>query len=221
MITPVQAVTLAKAIYNPGPSDFDWHGGCGFVTLGVRHLPDCDVVVPEGSITTLDWFRDALSEAGAAIPGFEALGPIPFGFALKLPEAHRDLEPLLRPGIPTVYSGHSLGAVTAILLAGMHVLAGGNLGGVFAFEPPRAGTALLTKLLAPYPLYLTINGMDPVPHLPTPPWERPREAVRLDAAPAGILAYDPIKWHAIGLVAAGVAAYEASNSAALSPPDRA
>ena len=205
-VTPVHAVTLAAAVYNPQPGDFDWFGGCGFVTLGVKHLPDCDVVVPRGSITALDWFRDLISQVPGTVPGFEALGPVPFGFALKLGEAYHDLVPLLRPGVPLVLPAHSLGGAMAVLLGAMHVVAGGTLAGIFAFEAPRAGGPLLTALLKPYPLVWTINGMDPFPHLPTPPWERQRDPVWLDVPPAGDLAFIPTEWHHLPLVAQGVAA---------------
>ena len=209
-INPIQAVNLAAAVYDPQPSDFDWFGGCGFVTLGVKHLSNCDAVVPKGSITDLDWIRDALSETPTTIPGFEALGPMPFGFSLKAVEAYHDLAQLLRPSVPLVISGHSLGAQEAIALGAMHIVAGGVLGAIFAFEPPRAGGHLLTKVLEPYPVYLTINGADPVPHLPTLPWERPRAPILLDQAPEGIWAFDPIKWHSIKLVQAGVTALAAA-----------
>lgn len=209
MLSPAEAVDLAAGIYPVGGVDFDWIGPLGDAYVGIKRYPDGDAVVLRGSITGLDWLRDALSETPAAMAGFGALGVLPFGFRFGLPAVHALLTPRLRPA-PVVFIGHSLGGAEAIHLAAMHVTSGGALAGVFGFEAPRAGTAALTKLLAPYPVFLTANGPDPVPHVPVPeaawPWQQPRDLIRLDAAPAGHAAWDPFAWHHIALVRAGVKA---------------
>jgi hypothetical protein len=208
VIAAAEAVDLAAAIYAPQPRDFDWVGPAGDAYCGIKYYADCDAVALRGSVTDLDWLRDALSETPTAIPGFAALGELPFGFSLGMAAAYAAIEKLLRPGMPLFTIGHSLAADEAIVLGAMRVVSGGALAGVFGFEPPRAGTPVLTRLLATYPVELSCNGADPVPHLPVPtpvwPWEHPRALIRLDVPPPGLAAWDPIAWHRIALVQAGI-----------------
>ena len=77
------------------------------------------------------------------------------------------------------FNGHSMGGANALIAAALWKHAGGALGRVTAFEPPRVG--MLGGKLAGEAVLLTRVGIDPVPEVPVlPPFHcHPAELTRL------------------------------------------
>lgn len=211
LIVPSDAtlVDLVVRAYNPQPGDFDHliQVDAMAAHIAVKHCDGYDVAVPIGSQTADDWARDALSEfrRGAHFwPGFEALGPLPYGFSMHLPQSYAALAAVLRADVPTAWAGHSLGGPEALHLAGAHRLHGGTILRLALFECPNPGTAMLAAFFANDDLDVWRNKGDPIPALPeyVPdifPWVPVRTTpINFDLGPEPSLEH-PLARHAVTL----------------------
>lgn len=90
------------------------------VCWGFKQLPCADLVVFRGSTTLEDWFRDF--DCLATPWGQPGLGPVHPGFYLGIKDVWAEVQTMLRPGMPWVSAGHSLGAGRASILAGLACL---------------------------------------------------------------------------------------------------
>ena len=189
--TDLELVDLTAALYAPPVGLFDHivqtdpMGPC----IGVKHCDGYDVAVPRGSKTVDDWDRDALSEIGHIVKGYEVLGLLPYGFSLHFVDSYAALAKVLRPGVPLALAAHSLGCPEACYLAAAHIMAGDSFSRMALFEPPNPGTAHLVAFFAHADVSPWWNEGDPVPDAPFPispflPWCPVRPARRFDIAPA-------------------------------------
>jgi lipase (class 3) len=116
MITDLQAAQLCVALYaasetsHPGIDEYQTSGG---IVRSLTRRPDCDVIAFRGSVTLLDWWYDLHAEPYDS----RRMGYVHRGFYLGLNNVWDDMKPLLRPHLPTVLTGHSLGAGRAAIFA--------------------------------------------------------------------------------------------------------
>lgn len=164
-------------------------------------------LICRGSITRQDWLRDFevfhFGE-GKAHPQF---GIIHAGFDEGLDEFAAKALPLLRDG--AYFSGHSLGAAHAYLLAGRYILEGRSPAGITVFGAPKPGCLQFAEFISRVKKSSYRNGCDPVTEVPlvigTDTAIAPTSAKPLMERPTdwseGLMA-----WHNINLYEAGVAA---------------
>jgi hypothetical protein len=188
--TDLELVDLTAALYAPPVGLFDQIVQIDPMApyIGVKHCDGYDVAIPRGSKTLDDWDRDAESEIGHVVKGYEVLGLLPYGFSLHFVESYAALAKVLRPGVPLAFGAHSLACPEACYLAAAHVLAKGQLRRMALFEPPNPGTAHLTAFFARDDVSPWWNQGDWVPDAPMPippflPWCPVRPARRFDVAP--------------------------------------
>ena len=204
--TDLELVDLTAALYAPPAGLFDHVIQIDPLApyIGVKHCDGYDVAVPRGSITVADWDRDALSEIGRVVKGYEVLGLLPYGFSLHFADSYAALAKVLRPGIPLAIGAHSLGCPQGLYLAAAHILAGGVFSRMALFEPPNPGTAHLVAFFAHADLSPWWNKGDEVPNLPVPippflPWCPVRPARRFDIAPSPDASHSLMPRHSIAL----------------------
>jgi predicted lipase len=100
--------------------------------------------------------------------------PVHEGFVIDARAVWSFARPLLRPGLETRVTGHSLGGALAVLLAMRLRVDGQPLGRVITFGQPKVTTELGVARFRDLPLLRVVNHDDPVPLLP---WETPGAAV--------------------------------------------
>lgn len=205
-MTEVELARLTAALYAPKPGDFDriiqtpWF-------VGIKRVGDSVVVVPRGSVIETDFIDDARSEFGRLVPGFEALGPLPSGFARELSTVVSQLSDEWAAET-VIFSGHSLGASRACEIAGAYVMKTGKSTRVQALGCPRPGTSALEKVLAASAVKLYRNGMDPVWTVPFPipelRWTHPGTKIALNEKPTARSTSDSFGgelWHSLPFIA--------------------
>lgn len=202
-MTELELVDLCGLLYS---TDEGWDqlwpesqwGLCAALKVAGAH----DVVIHRGSITPMDWYDDACSEAGVGDPD---LGLVPGGFYWPLRSWDRAARMAIRPG--AIIIGHSLGAARAVIHAALLMARGDPPLAVIALGCPRAGTAKLQQVLGATPIRWYRNASDPVPEVPlTVPWLLPwvHPGIEIKLKEPGIGA-SPLKDHHFELYRAGVA----------------
>ena len=128
------------------------------------------LVIPRGSITWQDWFRDLDSESARIIAGFEQFGKVPFGFGDFAVETYRAIAAFVPAGVSWIVGAHSLGCPEGVYQALIRLADGGKVSKVVLAAPPNPGTPKLAGLLASYqiPVRQYWNKGDLVPTLPVP-----------------------------------------------------
>jgi hypothetical protein len=194
------------------------------VECAMRQQGDADLVVFRGSMTLVDWIRDAISELDQPLDGFRAIGDLPLGFGLGMVEVHRALGAVLRPGKRLIATGHSLGAARAAIFAGMMAQSAGSVGDLVLFGCPRPGRQPLKAALSAWSIRSYRNRHDRVCDVPTdPPDSHVAEFIqleeRIDWSALSAIARieelaDPFRDHHIALYLQGVATLEAERSSA-------
>ena len=122
-VTDADIVDLAVGIYDyaeivPVPWDhYDSGINSDGICWGLRALQGADIVVFRGSATLEDWIRDFDCVATPWV--HDRLGPVHPGFYLGVDQALAEVAPMLRPHVPWVVTGHSLGAARAAIVAGL------------------------------------------------------------------------------------------------------
>lgn len=164
MISDLDLARACADIYSDNPSlDFIDNGlksGTG-VFVGIKKLPDVDVIVFRGSDDIPDWFRD-----------FEApmistdLGNVHEGFYEGLQAVHAILDEHTRPN--PVITGHSLGAAHAAIYGAMLVHYFDDPTKIALFGCPRPGAQQLADILIGVPITSYRNRHDPVTEVPVP-----------------------------------------------------
>jgi len=79
-------------------------------------------------------------------------------------------EVAMRPGLPVVVTGHSLGGALAAITAGFMVVEGKQPAGLVTFGAPRPGFRRLATILDGVPTWRVVNGADFCPSHPWPIW---------------------------------------------------
>jgi hypothetical protein len=110
--------------------------------------------------------------AKVKVPELEV--PVHQGFVEDARAVWSFARPLLRPGLPTRLTGHSLGGALAVLLAMRLRVDGVPLDRVVTFGQPKVTTEAGVALFRDLPLLRIVNHDDPVPLLP---WETPGAAL--------------------------------------------
>jgi hypothetical protein len=143
----------------------------------------------------------------------------------RLPKAHPDLgigesgmvdgavalwaalKPLLDPETPIVFVGHSRGAGEVIWLAALATLDRYTVLYTLALEAPWSAGPVLRDFIAARALAgdQTVNGNDPVPHVPMVPWLVPSVWTVQQIGSPMLL---PMACHSITLIAAELLALE-------------
>jgi hypothetical protein len=162
-----------RAVVGPGP------------VLTVADLPGVDVrafvevdeardrqwVVVRGTANLKNAAEDA-DYAKVEAPELDV--PVHEGFVEDARAVWSFARPLLRPGLPTRLTGHSLGGALAVLLAMRLRVDGVPLDRVVTFGQPKVTTEAGVALFRDLPLLRVVNHDDPVPLLP---WETPGAAL--------------------------------------------
>lgn len=167
-LTDLDLIRLCSAIYETIPQGFDHTESTSGITWGLKHTDDADIIVPRGSQTVEDWYRDLISEAGQYLRGWPMLGIVPLGFSHGIVNTYHTAAVLLRPGKQIVFAGHSLACAHAALMAGLHAALRRPAGRMMLAAPPRPGTERLSDLLADWQVTQYRNVGDPVPSVPVP-----------------------------------------------------
>lgn len=185
-----------------GPADDD-------LTVCVEKLGDMTVIVFPGTTDIQGWLRDF--EAVPSTPhDHPQLGPVHAGFWAGVDQAYQIVSQAGCLDGPVIVGGHSKGAANGILFAGLLTAAGKPPAAVVTCGEPRAGMALLARLLAPVPIRSYRNLDDPVCDVPfTLPgfdYQHPRALIPLAAAPLAGDPWGPLAAHHIELYAEGIGA---------------
>ena len=192
MLSHADLAQIANAIY-AGPA---WSARIA-LDLVEDYLPRTGelVVAVRGTdpLNALNWLRD-ISAAPMWTPG---IGFLHEGFASGALGCWADADRKMRREGLVTYTGHSLGAGIALIMAGLHALHRPDQPfRVVAVAPPRTCLALCSRLSwllkrgAVAPVAYARAG-DLVPHLPLAPLYRHPVA----PTPIGALIPDPLKAH--------------------------
>ena len=199
MITTLQCAQLCGQLYEQHTSwDHYWEGGQ--VVCALRKLPDHDVLIFQGSVSALDFLRDA-----EGWPTFDPeIGFCHHGFLVQMDEALAEAIPNLTQ--PAVVTGHSLGAARARIAAAKLSYRGMKVAQLCVFGSPRPGFAnarrVIEKSGMAHESWRNMN--DPVPLVPAilPWWEHTESwGTFQEHAPADNL--DATRDHDIHLYIAG------------------
>ena len=109
-----------RRVYDPKPGDFDHIVQVDPLgpLIGIKHGDGFDLTAARGSRTAADWLRDAESELGVAVRGYEVLGMLPHGFARHMADTYEAVCAFLQPSLPPLYgAAHSLGCPEEAYLA--------------------------------------------------------------------------------------------------------
>lgn len=158
-----------RAVVGPGP------------LVTVADLPGVDVraFVEVDETRRRQWvavrgtanLRNVTEDAEYAKVDARDLGvPVHEGFLADARAVWTFARPLLRPGLETRLTGHSLGGALAVLLAMRLRLDGVAVSRVVTFGQPKVTTEAGVVLFRDLPLLRVVNHDDPVPLLP---WETP------------------------------------------------
>jgi hypothetical protein len=121
VITDRDIADLCADIYlNPDPVDWSvLELPPDGIAFGIKDFGPALALIFRGSVTLVDWLRDAEVVADPLM--HDRLGPVHPGFFEGLPELWARLRPTLAAK-PCIVAGHSLGAGRASLLTGLMVL---------------------------------------------------------------------------------------------------
>jgi hypothetical protein len=121
---------------------------------------------------------------------------------------------VLRPHLPIVITGHSLGAARAALLTGIMIEAGLPPARRVAFGEPKAGYRALAEFIAPVPAVSYRNGnteahdlITDMPGVPWLPYVHPVPLTYVNAAPPVDDPTGAFAWHHMGLYVAALAQF--------------
>jgi triacylglycerol lipase len=154
-------------------------------TLTVANLPGVDVraFVEVDEARHVQWvavrgtsnLENAAEDADYTKVLSRDLGiPVHVGFLDDARAVWSFARPLLRPGLETRITGHSLGGALAVLLAMRLRVDGLPLGHVITFGQPKVTTEEGVARFRDLPVLRVVNDEDPVPLLP---WETPGATV--------------------------------------------
>lgn len=121
------------------------------VCWAIKRLPGFDVVVFRGSVTTLDWVRDA-----RALATRTRVGHVHIGFQAGMEHVWSDLRPLVNQ--PCIVTGHSLGAARATVLTALMVADGVPPALRVVFGEPKPGLIDLAEKVRGVPGRSYRNG---------------------------------------------------------------
>lgn len=177
MITAIQAVEMAAEVYDAPPSAWDHYWDSDGVVLAHRVVGADHVLAFRGSVTAMDWARDA-----AAVPVVDReVGMVHGGFAAGLDGALAKAMAVITDGAPISLTGHSLGGARARISAAKLMLRGLRVVSVHVFGSPKPGFGRIARIIgAGDCLHMSYrHGEDPVPSLPpgglwehTEPWKQ-------------------------------------------------
>ena len=198
-MTDLDIAILVDTLYDNTQPNGLWDVGpfsTGDVYWAIRYVEGKTVVVFRGSVTPVDWTRDAISEFFWIIPGYEELGILPLGFSLGMGAAFDAIKPHVNG--PVVATGHSLAGPHSAIFAGMCVLREIPVDRLVTFESPRPGAHALKALLQHVPKACYQNAFDPVCDVPSnPPFLHLCAPIKLDEPPGHEESLDPFQWHHI------------------------
>lgn len=150
---------LCASSESSAPAGFDFidDGAETGIWVGIRSLPDVDVVVFRGSITPEDWWRDAHAEM-IALPH---VGLVHAGFAENIIDVKAKLTQKVRKNY--VVTGHSLGAARAAIFSALQIFSPLS---ITLFGCPRPGSDDLRVALENIKINSYKNRQDPITDVP-------------------------------------------------------
>lgn len=184
MVTDLELAQVCWDLYFE-PNKLDHVVDTDGVTVGISHKDEHSIICFRGSTTLLDWMRDFQAQMV-----FDAdLGGVELGFMQGLRKIAGERPGGAIPASPIYITGHSLGAARALIFAALEKLKGLPIAGVTVFGPPRPGAAKLKEILAPVPVRMYRNRLDPVCEVPfdiplIDPYVHVSDLISVDAAPA-------------------------------------
>lgn len=200
----IPAATLARLcanLYDDKSEGWLHHFVIEDIVFAHVKVDDSDVLVFRGSITALDWIRDA-----EGWPAWDSkLGFVHAGFLRHMDDALETVRPFL--GQKVVITGHSLGGARARVMAALLIVNGLPINQVTVFGSPRPAFENLSRILQKSGAIHTSyrNRNDPVPLVPgiLPNWTHPEQWIALNEAPAAD-DLEPLRDHHIELYLRGV-----------------
>jgi len=217
--TDIELVESAAGTYLPDAVPFCDVLGSSIVLFTTARDDGLVTIAVEGSHNIPDWAIDFCSLVTEPRHGLNHpdLGFVHAAFYASAALALPKILPLAEKG-PVAITGHSLGAVAALMLGAMLTVRNLPPVKVGAFAPPRGGGAQFVRIATSVPFCAYKYGQDPVPDVPLslPPLF-PYQQVPL----IGLLApaVDPLdlqrrlQCHKIGNYVAGVRAYQSAVAA--------
>lgn len=209
MITDYDIAMLCAAAYSPAYVWDWWEDGPAHddVAWGIKRVDDVTIIVFRGSTQFIDWRRDLDTWAEPKV-SHPQLGPIHDGFFAGMEDAWARVQGHIKPGEPTMFAGHSLGAARANIMTGLAVVDGIAPARKVLFGSPKSGFQQLADITSKVPGASYRNGNsvahDPVTDVPyyVPPLlayvhDRPLQTVCYPPTPGAELGI--FAWHHIGL----------------------
>lgn len=181
-VDPIKLALLCQSIYaEKPPAGFEQNWNFAGTVAALARVDGCRVVVFRGSLTLLDWLRDA---EAAPLLDYQ-LGFVHAGFMVGVRDVMVALSLIGNADGPLVITGHSLGGARARLLAALLVVNGVKVAQCTVFGSPRPAFANVRRVLEKSGVALASyrNRNDPVPIVPTilPWWSHTDEWITLDS----------------------------------------
>ena len=174
------------------------------IHVGLRHAGEVNIVAFRGSVDEQDWIRDFMGWPRK----HPLLGYCHSGFLDGMDTVADELG-MAVGARPVAFTGHSLGAARALIMAGIWAVQHRPVDVVVTFGTPRPGMAQLSHILNTGGFFIKHyrNGPDPVAEVPVslaPLWlyQKPQPDTPLSVPPPE--AYDPAHWHHMPLYLAGI-----------------
>jgi hypothetical protein len=213
LISPLEAATLCRQVYEPKPPGvFSQAWAVDGVHVGYCLREDGVATFTfAGSQNEQDWLDDF-----EAMPwGHPQLGTLHAGFWQGMEDTFGVLKaPLLAAQGQVAIQGHSLGGAHACILAGLCAVNGIAVGQLTLFGCPKPGYSTLRDLVETHvpQRFAYQNGKwpfrDPVPDVPERlqglPWIATVDPAPVFVRPSGLGCLNPFLYHEIGLYEAAM-----------------
>ena len=199
-MTPIQAAQACSDSYDPAAKwDHEWVEE--EVRVYHRNVEGLDIFAFRGSITALDWMRDA-----EGWPAWDSnLGFVHAGFMRGAKRVYAEIQAAAGPRV--AFTGHSLGGARARVQAALWAVNGRKVESLITFGSPKPAFANLSRVIQKSGMAHSSyrNRNDPVPLVPAilPMWEHPDLWKAVDVAPEPT-DLEPLRDHHIELYLRGV-----------------
>lgn len=195
MLSDCEVADLLQAQYDGRQEVFDYSNTLGVVSYSIKHYPDFELLLFEGSHNVPDWF----SNFQASLIRVNGFGGVEQGFYEDIPAATADIQAHLVRSKPVRIGGHSRGAAHGHIAARQLILNGYSPALITRtlFGSPRPGDLDFAVGLAGSPChsyrnYRSFDAQDIVCDVPLhfflERYVHPEPQIKIDVAP---MADDP------------------------------
>lgn len=187
MLTALQSALDCKALYD-GDRIFDYAARINEVSFAIKHYPDCEEIVCEGSFNIPDWW----SNFKAIMVRVPNIGGVEFGFWTGIMDTATDISNRIDKTKPVRLTGHSRGAAHARMLAVvMHGM--GYDVNLLTFESPHAGDHAFESLVDKFPnvTYRNYQAFDAQDFVCTVPFFDPWSGCKYQSPRSEIIFNEP------------------------------